>query len=103
MPSTGLVGGTGLRGVVESTAGHHRSRSVAYANYGADTFPSEGVQASDGDTAACLAVADRPVRCPFIERRVSGVDMAILSALLCIAVGNFIRSYCGNVGIWLER
>lgn len=27
------AGGTGLRGVVESTAGHRRSRSVAYANW----------------------------------------------------------------------
>ena len=66
---------------------------------GADLSWGEGVQ---GVLTAIplLAFAAVSPLVTFIERRV-GVDMAILSALLCIAVGNFIRSYCGNVGIWL--
>lgn len=66
---------------------------------GADLSWGEGVQ---GVLTAIplLAFAAVSPLVTFIERRV-GVDIAILSALLCIAVGNFIRSYCGNVGIWL--
>ncbi len=36
----------------------------------------------------------------FIERRI-GADWSVFLALLCIAFGDFVRSYCGNVGIWL--
>lgn len=36
----------------------------------------------------------------FIERRI-GIDWSVLLALICIAFGDFVRSYCGNVGIWL--
>ncbi len=36
----------------------------------------------------------------FLERRI-GIDWSILLALLCIALGDFVRSYCGGVGIWL--
>lgn len=36
----------------------------------------------------------------FLARRI-GIDMSILLALLCIAAGDFMRSFGGNVGIWL--
>lgn len=36
----------------------------------------------------------------FLARRI-GIDMSILLALLCIAAGDFARSFGGGVGIWL--
>ena len=36
----------------------------------------------------------------FLARRI-GIDMSILLALLCIAAGDFIRSFGGGIGIWL--
>ena len=66
------VGGTGLRGVVESTAGHRRSRSVAYANWCRPFLGRRRAGRPDGDTAACLCrgqsvgyVHRTPCRCGY--------------------------------------
>lgn len=77
--------------------GHRRSRSVAYANW-CRPFPGRRrAGRPDGDTAALPLL--RSVRWLRSSNAV-GVDIVILSALLCI-VRQFICLYCGNVGIWL--
>lgn len=66
---------------------------------GTDLSWGEGVQ---GILTAIplLAFAAVSPLVTFLERRI-GIDWSILLALLCIALGDFVRSYCGGVGIWL--
>lgn len=66
---------------------------------GTDLSWGEGVQ---GVLTAIplLAFAAVSPLVTFLERRI-GIDWSVFLALLCIALGDFVRSYCGSVGIWL--
>ncbi len=66
---------------------------------GTDLSWGEGVQ---GVLTAIplLAFAAVSPLVTFLERRI-GIDWSVFLALLCIALGDFVRSYCGSVGVWL--
>ena len=69
------------------------------ARIGADLHWAEGLQ---GVLTAIplLAFAVVSPLVMFLARRI-GVDASVLVALLCIAIGDFIRSFGGSAGIWL--
>lgn len=69
------------------------------AQMGTDLAWGEGVQ---GVLTAIPLIAFAAVSplVTFLARRI-GIDMSILLALLCIAAGDFARSFGGGVGIWL--
>ena len=69
------------------------------AQMGTDLAWGEGVQ---GVLTAIPLIAFAVVSplVTFLARRI-GIDISILLALLCIAAGDFARSFGGGVGIWL--
>ena len=69
------------------------------AQMGTDLAWGEGVQ---GVLTAIPLIAFAAVSplVTFLARRI-GIDISILLALLCIAAGDFARSFGGGVGIWL--